>query len=289
MNLLFNRLPLLKSLQLETYHGPGTNEHHGSDGPIHVSDGTFRSTIVSDDYIRAAGEVGLPEIQDLQTLDDNNGISRWHRYVSPEGKRQDSAHTYLHPKIQDGKHPNLHVLTESKVVRIILDDNKRAVGVEFTPNPDFQAVINLTQHPKRIVKARKLVVVSCGACGTPAVLERSGLGDKKILERAGVPVVEDLPGVGHDYQDHHLVLYPYKTSLEPSETIDGILSGRTDVGALIEKKDKILGWNAIDVCSKIRPTEDEVSTLGPEFKAAWDRDFKNTPDRPLMLSGVVSW
>ena len=81
----------------------------------------------------------------------------------------------------------------------------------------------------------------------------------------------------------------YKTALAPEETIDGILSGRADVAALVEKKDKILGWNAIDISSKLRPTDSEVDALGPDFKASWDRDFKHDPNRPLMLMGLVSW
>ncbi|KFY25920.1 hypothetical protein V493_04368 [Pseudogymnoascus sp. VKM F-4281 (FW-2241)] len=281
-------LPFMK--KLETYHGPGEKDHHGFDGPIHVSNGTYRASRPETDFIDAAQKCGYPEIKDLQNLDANNGVERWLRYVSPDGKRQDTAHTYLHPKLQDSSaYPKLHVLVEAKVIRVVIDDSGRAVGVEYTPNPDFQAAgINLTQHPKRTVKARRLVVVSCGACGTPAVLERSGVGNAKVLERAGVPVVVDLPGVGNDYQDHHLVLYPYRTNLAPDETIDGILSGRTDAAELIAKNDKIMGWNSVDISSKLRPTDDEVSALGPEFQAAWDRDFKNAPNKPLMLMGLVS-
>lgn len=70
--------------------------------------------------------------------------------------------------------------------------------------------------------------------------------------------------------------------------MDGILSGRVDVAAMMEKKDPMLGWNAIDISSKIRPTEAEVSALGPEFREAWDRDFKNNPNVPLMLCGMIS-
>ncbi|KFY79231.1 hypothetical protein V499_01735 [Pseudogymnoascus sp. VKM F-103] len=263
-------LPFMK--KLETYHGPGEKEHHGFDGPIHVSNSTYRASRPETDFIDAAQKVGYPEIKDLQNLDANNGVERWLRYVSPDGKRQDTAHTYLHPKLQDSNaYPNLHVLVEAKVVRAVVDDSGRAVGVEYTPNPDFQAAgISLTKHPKQTVKARKLVVISCGACGTPAVLERSGVGNAEVLERAGVPVVVDLPGVAAD------------------ETIDGILSGRADAAELIAKNDKIMGWNSIDISSKVRPTDDEVSALGPEFQAAWDRDFKNAPNKPLMLMGLVS-
>lgn len=242
-----------------------------------------------DDFIAATEKIGYPEISDLQDLDSNNGFERWMRYVSPEGRRQDTAHTYLHPKLRDGEHPNLHVLVESKVLRVLFDENKRACGVEFTPNPDHQIQTALTQHTKQTVLARKLVVVSCGACGTPAVLERSGVGDPKVLKQVGVPVVSDLPGVGNSYQDHNLILYPYKTSLATHETIDGILSGRTSATTLIGQGDKVLGWNAIDVCSKIRPTDAEVEALGPEFQAAWKQDFKNNPNKPLILMGLVSW
>lgn len=244
------------------------------------------------DFIEAAEMVGWPEISDLQNLNTNNGFERWLRYVCKDGKRQDTAHRYLHPKLDDKeKYPNLNVIVEAKVLRVVVDpETKEAVGVEYTPNPDFQcAGISLTQHPVHMVKARKLVVVSCGACGTPAVLERSGLGDPKILERAGVPVVENIPGVGKDYQDHHLVLYPYRTNLQPDETLDGILSGRTDATELIEKKDKLLGWNSIDISAKLRPTEADVAALGPKFQAKWDKDFKNHANRPLMLMGLVSW
>jgi alcohol oxidase len=57
---------------------------------------------------------------------------------------------------------------------------------------------------------------------------------------------------------------------------------------MIEKKDPMLGWNAIDISSKLRPTEAEVNSLGPAFTAAWNRDFKDKPNRPLMLCGIVS-
>lgn len=274
--------------RLETYHGPGDTKDHGQTGPIHVSDGGFRAKVPEDDFIRAAKEVGFPEIQDLQNLESNNGFQRWLRYVGPDGKRQDTAHRYLHPKLDDETYLNLHVLVESKVVRVLFDANKRATGVEYIPNPAFQPQLGLTSQPAKSVRARKLVVMACGACGTPPVLERSGLGDRQILERAGVPLVEELPGVGKDYQDHHLLLYPYKTNLKADETIDGVLSGRKEVSSMLEANDKMLGWNGIDVAAKIRPTEKAIQDLGPEFRAAWDKDFKNQPNRPLMLCGLIN-
>ncbi|KAH8659741.1 hypothetical protein BGZ61DRAFT_499714 [Ilyonectria robusta] len=181
--------PYLK--KLKNYHGQGEKAYHGYDGPVHVSGSTFRARGSQDDFISAAAQ---------------------------DGKRQDTVHKYLHEKLRSGNFPNLHVLVESKVVRVLFDDDKRAVGVEYTPNPDLQPTLATPQQPKLIVRARKQVTLSCGACSTPPVLERSGLGDPEVLKKVGVSVIVDLPGVG----------------------------------------------------------------------PAWNRDFKNALDRPLMLMGVVS-
>jgi choline dehydrogenase-like flavoprotein len=93
-----------------------------------------------------------------------------------------------------------------------------------------------------------MVVLSAGANGTPLILERSGVGQKEILERAGVPLVEELDGVGHDYQDHHLTLYAYRTNLNKRDTINAFSDGRIDVAQAIKDTDELLGTNAMDAC-----------------------------------------
>lgn len=47
-----------------------------------------------------------------------------------QGRRQDALTCYVHPCLRDGKQPNLHVLVETQVARILVDDQKRVVGVE---------------------------------------------------------------------------------------------------------------------------------------------------------------
>ncbi|RYP60040.1 hypothetical protein DL769_008297 [Monosporascus sp. CRB-8-3] len=266
-------LPYLK--KLETYHGRGGPGSHGYAGEVHVSDGGYRGLTSENDFVAAMQQLGYPEIVDLQSLDANNGVERSNRYVSPEGRRQDTAHVYLHPRLRDGKHPNLHVLVEAEVRRVLLNGAKRAIGIEYKPRSGAEI---------RTVKARKLVVVSGGACGTPLILERSGIGDPEILERAGVPVLVNLPGVGRNFQDHQMTFYPYKTGLAAEETLDRVLNGGVDPRVLIENNDKVLGWNSIDASAKIRPiVEAELDVLGPEFRRAWDRDYANDSNKPLML------
>ena len=116
-------LPLLN--KLETFHQdePEIDKaKHGYDGPIHVSDGGFRSKSEKV-FMKTVKDMGYKEIVDLQDLDSIGGFSRWQRYVSKDGKRQDTAHCYIHPLLQDGQHPNLHLLCQAKVVRVIFDDS----------------------------------------------------------------------------------------------------------------------------------------------------------------------
>ena len=82
-------------------------------------------------------------------------------------------------------------------VQYIIFSENRATGVAYTLNPLF--------HPDgprntRFVRGTKLVLISAGAFGSPAILERSGIGAKEVLERVGVEQRVDLPGVGDNYQ-----------------------------------------------------------------------------------------
>ncbi|UNI17106.1 Alcohol oxidase [Purpureocillium takamizusanense] len=281
-------IPLAR--KLETYHldNPAVDKSvHGYDGPINVSFGTHGPKGPQDDMLAAGEALGIGEVIDQQDFKEAHGFSRWLRYIGPDGKRQDTAHRYIHPLLQSGQYPNLHLLLESKVSRVIFDGT-RATGVEYQPTASSQPNTSLSKPVSSVVKAKKLVVVSAGALGTPSILERSGIGGAELLKKLDIPLVSDVPGVGEEYQDHNLLLYPYKTSLKADETLDGILSGRLDFATAVSEKNPILGWNGIDVAGKLRPTEEEVAQLSPAFQELWDRDFKEQTDRPLMLIGVVT-
>ncbi|KAG6363136.1 hypothetical protein INS49_008231 [Diaporthe citri] len=253
---------------------PGTTPHY-----------VFIYFVLEDDFISAVGKLGWPELPDNNILDSINGPMRAQRYVGPDGKRQDTAHAYIHPKLGSGEFPNLHVLVETDVERVIVDDNKKAVSMVFRPSADFQPD---SKQETRTVNARKQAVLSAGALGTPQILERSGVGNSEVLSRAGVPLVASVPGVGEKYLDHHIMLYPYKTSVGPDQTMDGILTGRVNVAELIPKNDPLLSWNGVDVQCKLRPSDADIASLGTQFQAAWDKDFKNNPDKPLMIMSIVS-
>jgi choline dehydrogenase-like flavoprotein len=84
----------------------------------------------------------------------------------------------------------------------------QATEVLFKTGGDLEAeglnIVKVGTTEKTVVKARKEVVVAAGALWTPWLLQRSGVGPKSILEKAGIKVKKHLPGVGANFQDHPL-------------------------------------------------------------------------------------
>ncbi|KAJ8106600.1 hypothetical protein ONZ43_g7011 [Nemania bipapillata] len=234
---------------------------HGNNGPVKISSGGFRSKCESDilDTIR---EAGLAEVADINDLETTNGFMRIPRYVSPDGKRQDAAHCYIHPlSEQESPKPNIHVLCDATVLRILFDNDvspPRAIGVEIrNSTPDDSS--------PRILHAKQLVVVSAGALGSPQILERSGVGNIEILQNLGIEIVSNLP----------------------DETLESIATARKDITAAIASKDPQLGWNGIDVAGKLRPGADDVEKLGQEFSDLWKKDWAPYPQRPMIIMNFI--
>lgn len=180
------------------------------------------------------------------------------------------------------KNTNLHLLTESTVTKINIEGGK-ATSVEYVPT----VVAEGTTLPRQTVKARKLVILTAGALSSPRILERSGLGAKAILEAAGVTPIVDLPGVGTNYQDHNANSSVYKVA-DDCETSDDTC--RLDPDAILKADE---GWlsgkgtmtsNFIDSGAKLRPTEAEVTSLGPDFQKYWKEQFEKAEDKPVILA-----
>ena len=84
--------------------------------------------------------------------------------------------------------------------RIIFNENKEAVGVEYLPTAGGASLT---------VNATMEVLVAAGAIHTPQLLQLSGVGPKSLLESLNIPVVVDLPGVGANFQDQPSIIVPY--------------------------------------------------------------------------------
>lgn len=274
-------LPLMK--RIENYQKPCNNDTHGFDGPIAISNGGWIAPIAQD-FLRASDAVGIPATDDLQDLKESHAAEIWAKWINKHtGRRSDAATGYIHPIL--ATQTNLHLRCNAKASRVIFEGTK-AVGVAFVVNRNHGT-------PKEtIVKARKMVVLTAGTLGTPQILERSGIGGKAVLDKAGVKCLVDLPGVGKQYQDHYTTFSVFRAR-QSEPTIDDWLRGDKETHERLIAEYNLthsgpLASNGIDAGFKIRPTEQEVDEMGPAFRKAWDSYFKDKPDKPLMFGSIVN-
>ncbi|KAH7644285.1 glucose dehydrogenase [FAD, quinone] [Dermatophagoides farinae] len=162
------------------------NGYHGVGGYLTVSSPSD-ITPISLAFPEAGKYLGYPN-------PDINGPTQT-GFVIPQGTirrgaRCSTAKAFL-SSIRDRS--NLHVLTFAYVTRVLFNENRRAIGVQF----DRFALSHM-------VMARKEIVISAGSVNTPQLLMLSGVGPKDHLQALGIPVIADLP-VGENLQDH---IYP---------------------------------------------------------------------------------
>ncbi|EKM52684.1 uncharacterized protein PHACADRAFT_126707 [Phanerochaete carnosa HHB-10118-sp] len=277
-------IPLLK--KTETYDvAPGKDDVHGYSGPLRVSYGGI-FTNIGKQFLDVAAQWDPKRgvTDDPNNLFDVDKYGRWQKWISKSGMRSDVAHHFMYNK----KHPNV-TLTVGHLVKRVLFERTRAVGFEYVQNPK---VFPNASAEVLVAKAKRLVVLSAGAFGSPTILERSGIGARAVLEKAGVKQLVDLPGVGENYQDHPVIFAPYLAS-EDSETIDGIVRNQeADFGKWSTqwKKDGsgLMSSNALDAGIKLRPTAEELEAIGPAFTKKWEDYYLHAPDKGVMWFGPVS-
>ena len=165
----------------------GASDLHGVGGPLNVSDVT-QTHEVSDDVVEACVQAGLPRTDDVNG-DQQEGVT-YYQLTVKNGQRCSAAVAYLHPAM--GR-PNLRVETRALTTRVLFE-GKTAVGVEFRQNGET--------HTARV---KREVILSGGAVNSPQLLQLSGIGPGALLQDKGVLVVADLPGVGENLQDHHVI------------------------------------------------------------------------------------
>ncbi len=160
---------------------------HGSDGPLNVSDPADHHPI-SDACIAAGVEAGIPFNNDCNG-ESQDGISYFQMTVK-NGRRWSAAMAYLRPALNRA---NLKLEINAQAERITFD-GKRATGVRYNQKGTVVEA-----------KARREVILAGGAVNSPQLLELSGIGDPEVLKPLGIDVVQALPGVGTNLQDHYVV------------------------------------------------------------------------------------
>jgi choline dehydrogenase-like flavoprotein len=160
------------------------NAYHGTSGPLGVTYPRHTSP-VNRMFLDAARSQGLQINADYNGAEQEGAFL--YQVTHRNGERCSAAKAYVTPNLA---RPNLKVVTHAVSARILMEDS-RAVGVEYWQEGVLKRV-----------RARREVIVSCGAFGSPQLLMASGIGPGDHLQRIGVPAVNDLGGVGRNLQDH---------------------------------------------------------------------------------------
>lgn len=180
-------LPYFKKLERDVDYPTGD---HGTDGPITVA------RVPQDKWpqfakrlVDAAGKKQMRLLPDLNATEET-GIFPIPLSIEND-VRVSSASAYLTEAVR--RRGNLQILDKAEVRNLAFNDRK-IVGAHIRRSDG-----NVSLH-----RANE-VVVSTGAVHSPALLQRSGVGNGRDLSACGVKVVADLPGVGHNLQNHFFV------------------------------------------------------------------------------------
>lgn len=175
-------------------------------------------------FIDACKELGHPGVPDF------NGAQMigagWHHIDVQDGRRRGALVSFLEPALE---RPNLTLRTDAYAANLIFEGDK-CVGVRYRQNASAAADgegrvlpgAAAAEPGDRQVRATREVLVCLGAIESPKLLQLSGLGAADRLAAHGIPVVQDLPGVGENFHNHVL------TGLI-AETVDPVAPGRQNL------------------------------------------------------------
>ncbi|MFC0179450.1 choline dehydrogenase [Thorsellia kenyensis] len=182
-----NCLPYFKKSETRDI---GANEYHGDSGPVRVTTPKLNNNVLFHAMVDAAVQAGFPRTDDLNGF-QQEGFGPMDRTVTPNGRRSSTARGYL--DLSKNRN-NLTIVTHA-TTDTILFSNKTAIGVKWIQNKKTHETF-----------VNREVILCAGAIASPQILQRSGIGPRKLLEELDIHVVNQLPGVGQNLQDH-LELY----------------------------------------------------------------------------------
>ncbi len=176
------------------------SELHGTAGPLHVTNLRSPSPI-NDAFLDACENQGIPRNPDYNGAEHHGCFEV--QVTQRDGERESVAAAFIHPNLD---RPNLDVQVKAHITRLVFE-GRRCVGVEYRQGDRL-----------KMVRARREVILSAGAFGTPQILLASGVGPGDHLRELGITTILDSPGVGRNLQDHISALLIYKARI-PDDTV----------------------------------------------------------------------
>lgn len=184
-------LPYFKKMESDLdFHG----DLHGMTGPIPIRRIDQKDwPPLTQSILEWSKKEKFPFVADMNG-DFRDGIGAVPMCNSPT-QRASSAIRYLTDEVR--KRPNLKIIDQTLVERILFEKNQ-AVGVA-TKSTDGN--INLWGHE---------IIVCTGGIFSPALLQRSGIGDPQLLSHLNIPIISALKGVGQNLQNHPILFVGFR-------------------------------------------------------------------------------
>ena len=197
----------------------GADVAHGAGGEWRVERQRLRWDIL-DAFAQAAQQAGIPHTEDFNR-GDNDGVG-YFQVNQKNGWRWNTAKAFLRP-ICYGRR-NFEMWTGAHVDRLLIehrpDGGKRCKGAQVWTGKEM-VTVNATAE----------VILSAGSIGSPQILQLSGIGPAALLRQHGIPVVQDMPGVGENLQDHLQIRAVFKVSgVDTLNTIANSWLGKLKIG-----------------------------------------------------------
>jgi choline dehydrogenase len=183
----------------------GGDAYHGMEGPLVLETGPCDNPLF-DAFFEAVQQAGFPMTDDINGY-KQEGFAPFDRNIH-RGRRLSAARAYLHPITHRS---NLEVMTRAFVQKIMFK-GKRAVGVEVVQKNGWGNGRWGNNRPQRITSGQ--IILCGGAINSPQLLQLSGVGHADELQKLDIDVVQHLPGVGENLQDH-LEVYVQYASKQP--------------------------------------------------------------------------
>ncbi|KAK4162344.1 hypothetical protein QBC43DRAFT_215424 [Cladorrhinum sp. PSN259] len=219
------------------------------------------------------------------TSDPRNGqaLGAFQNYASINPANHTRSHAgveYYNPQV--AQRPNLVVLTETLVSKIIIDTTGSepvATGVE----------ILTADNQKQEISANLEVILAAGAIQSPQILELSGVGNPAILSQHSIPVIVNNPNVGENVQDHPIVCQSFEVT---EDTPSGdVLRDPAVLQALIElymssNGEGSLGQSTISVA--YAPLVDDNGIMSAAAKAALLDSYNTTGEVAQKIRNLIA-
>lgn len=179
-------------------HPQGAGTGRGAHGLIGITPMQGRTHPICEDYLAACEALGLPRSADFNGA-QFEGAGIYETNIR-EGQRSSSSIEYLSPA---RARPNLTVMTHAQALRLL-----------FAPGSGARIHgVRVRQAGQDVdLLARREVIVSAGAVGSPQLLQCSGIGDGDALQPLGIEVRQHLPRVGQNLQDHLCASFYYRAN-----------------------------------------------------------------------------